>query len=437
VSETGRAPQAPAPGALSPLDATIERWLAPSWWLYAVVTLSIFAATFGVLVKVWGRTQLDLEVYLLGARHLFDGTIYAVSLPRPPHLPFTYAPFAGLLFWPLTALSYGVAQAIWALLSTAALVGVVATSLWATRPRLSTRSIWLATAALIGPAFWLEPIEANFSFGQINIVLTMLILADTLIVLRLGRRTVPRGVLVGVAAAVKLVPLVFVAYFAATRQFRAALTSAGTFLACTALAFACNARASWRFWSHYAFDAKRIGGVFYLSNQSARGSLDRLTHSVLSTGAATVIGAAILAAGLALAAWAYRRSSTFLAVVVAGTTGLLASPISWAHHFVWVIPILAWLALGEDRPGGGCWFALGGAILAWSAPIWLVSDRPSDELRENVAQALAGNSYFLALVAFLVGIATMLFTRRRDPGRDTEPVPLPREPGRSSVTAPD
>jgi alpha-1,2-mannosyltransferase len=382
------------------------------------------AAVFGgVIAKVWGRTQLDLEVYLLGARHFVDGTIYSVTLPSSPHLPFTYAPFAALMFWPLTALTYGLAQALWASLSVASLVIVVAVSLWAVRPGLSPRVLWTATAVAVGPALWLEPIEANFTFGQINIVLAMMVLVDTLIVLRVGRRTLPRGILVGVAAAVKLVPLVFVAYLFVSRQTRAALRASATFLICSLLALACNPRVTWQYWTKYAFDAKRIGGVFYLSNQSARGSLDRLTHTVLSGGLATAVGAAVLVAGLALSGWAYRSSSTMLAVIVAGATGLLASPISWAHHFVWVIPIVCWLALGRDRPVGGRWWALAAAALAWTAPIWLVSDRPVDELRENLPEALAGNAYFLALVGFLIGVAAMLASRHRDSARGPHRAP--------------
>ena len=398
-------------------DSTAEDWLdrvtRPSIKLSIAAVISVALLVWGVATTAWSAFQLDLQVYLLGARHLFDGSIYAVRISLTPHLPFTYTPFAGLFFLPLTVFSFHVAKLIWLIISLAALVSLIALSLWAMRPDLDRARLWLATAVLSGPMFFLEPIKSNFHFGQINIVLGLMVFSDLVLVLRIGGRTIPRGILVGIASAVKLIPLVFVAYLFVTRQFKAACVASASFAVCTALAFAANPHASWQYWTKYAYDAKRIGSIFYLSNQSLRGALDRMAHVELSPALVTGLALVVLAAGLLLSAWAYRRSSAVLGILVAATTGMVCSPITWTHHLVWSIPILLWLALAPDRPVGGQWWSLAGAVLLWTSPMWAVSSIVTDELNENLIESLAANSFFWGMVAFLVGIAILLAHRNR------------------------
>ena len=120
-----------------------------------------------------------------------------------------------------------------------------------------------------------------------------------------------------------------------------------------------NPSVTWSYFTKYATDAQRVGGVFFISNQSLRGAVDRLAHHVVPVPLVTVAEAAVLVAGIALARWAYLESSSFLGILVCATTGMLVSPISWEHHLVWAVPIMAWLALAPDRPTGGpVWAAL-------------------------------------------------------------------------------
>jgi len=391
----------------------LTRLLRPSWWLAVAAVASVLLMLWGIKSTAWRHEQLDLRVYLLGAKHLFDGSIYFVRIPLRPYLPFTYTPFAGLAFWPLTLFSFSTAQIIWLVISVVAFLLVIALSLWCVRPDLDRARLWTATAVLCGPLFYLEPIKANFHFGQVNIVLVLMVFADLTVTLRVAGRTLPRGILLGVAAAVKLIPLIFVAYLFVTRQFRAALVATASFLTCFVVAALCNPHATWLYMTKYALDAKRIGSVFYLSNQSLRGSLDRMVHVELSTIPVTVAAVVVLVAGLALAWWAYRRSSALLGVLVTATTGLLVSPITWTHHVVWAIPVIAWLALAADRPAGGKWWALGGAAVIWTAPMWLVSSANADELNENVLESIVANSYFFVMSGFLIGICVMLARRER------------------------
>ena len=416
----------PAPAPQVPATATGSgptRWV-PFLWAAGAVSAAIALA--GALSLAVGRLQLDMAVYLMGGRHLVDGRLYLVGLPNAPHLPFTYPPFAALAFAPVAVLPEHVAQVVWSLVNVAALFALLLLSVRATRPGLARHRLVLWALLLMAPASWIEPVRLTLSFGQVNIVLAAMVLGDLTGHLRVGGRTLPRGVLLGLAAAVKLVPLVFVPYLFVTRQTRAAWVALVTFAVCSVGTALTDPSVSWSYWTKYATDAKRVGGVYYISNQSLRAVADRLDHHVVSTGLVTLAAGLVVVAGIALAGWAFRTSSNLLGVLVCAATGLVASPITWAHHLVWAVPVLIWLAWAPDRPVGGRVWAVAGAALFWWAPIWTVPNGGDVELDEHGWQLLAGNSFFLATVVFLVGVALMLWSRRRD--RATSPVEASRRP---------
>ena len=409
-----------------PQASPAARWI-PLGWIAGVASSGLVVVW--ALGLSWHRRQLDIAVYLMGARHLVDGKLYHVGLPAAPHLPFTYPPFAAVVFAPLNLLPLSAAQVVWSVVNIVALFALVWLSVRAARPGLDHRRLLVWSLVLMTPAFFIEPVHLTFAFGQVNIVLAALVLADLTGHLRLGGRSLPRGVVVGVVSAVKLIPLVFVLYLFVTRQTRAAWVALGTFGVCSLAAAATGPAVSWSYWTRYATDAKRVGGVFYISNQSLRAVADRLDHRVVSTGFTTFISAVVLVAGIVLARWAWRTSSNLLGVLVCATTGLLASPISWAHHMVWVVPVLIWLVWAPDRPAGGRLWALGGAVLFWWAPIWGVPNGSDVELAEHGWQLLWGNSFFLAMVVFMAGGAAML-ALRCPPTRYVDgatAVPLPGE----------
>lgn len=386
------------------------------WWTLSLAVAgvaSVSVAVARVWQITWYRLQLDISVYLMGAHHLTDGRLYVTELPVYPHLPFTYPPFAAVAFWPLTILPMQWAQMLWDLGNLAALFGVIAVTLRAVRPGGDRARVLLWSAVLLGPALALEPVWLSFTYGQINLLLALLILADLTGAAHIGGHRLPRGVLVGLAAAVKLVPLVFVAYLLVTRQTRAALTALGTFVGCTLVATAIDPSVSWSYWHTYATDANRVGDIHFISNQSLWAVADRIFHRNVPGALTVAASAVVLVAGIALARWAWASSSSFLGILVAATTGCLVSPITWAHHLVWVVPVLLWLVWAPDRPAGGRLWALVGAGVFWWGPIWTVPAGADHELTLHGWNLLAANAYFCALVAFLVGTAAMLAVRRR------------------------
>ncbi len=380
----------------------------------AAVVVSCIVALVGSVGWTWHRRQVDIQVYLMGARHLRSPHLYSLYLPGV-HLPFTYPPFSTLFFWPLTLLSTGAAGVVWALVNLGALVVVIAVTLLHVHPELRSNEPhvpWSTVLLLLGPAVLIEPVMLDLSFGQINLVLLALVLVDATTRVQVAGRTLPRGIGIGIAAAIKLVPFIFVPFLIVTRQFRAALTTIVTAGVCTLLAFVANPSASAAFWTKYVNDQSRIGTVTYVSNQSLEGALDRVTHHVWTPHSIQAIELLAALAGLAVAWWAWRVSSTFLAVMVMGDAGLLASPITWAHHMVWIVPVLAWLWWGVDRPRSGRIWAVVVATLFYVAPMWILAHGPAFDTHEHGVALVVDNSFTVAAVGLLVAVAAILTMRR-------------------------
>ena len=386
------------------------RWVVGMSLLGAVSLAWLVAEVWHL---TWHQQQLDFSVYVMGAHHLVDGRLYTASLGVVPHLPFTYPPVAALAFVPLAALPRSAGQVAWAVVNVASLYAVLVLSLRAALPGTDRLRLALWALVLLGPSYLLDPVRLTLYFGQVNLVLCALLLADLTTTPRIGRRTLPRGVLVGVAAAVKLVPLVFVPYLFVTRQVRAAWTALATFAACSLVAVALDPAASWTYWTRDATDAARVGTPYFVLDQSMQGTLERLAHRTVPTALVDVLALAVLVAGIALARWAWRDSSPFLGILVCATTGLVVSPITWEHHLVWAVPVLAWLALAGDRPAYGRVWAVAAGLVLWRAPLQRVPSGGTNELHEHGWTLLEGNSFFALLVLFLVGVTVLLLVRRR------------------------
>jgi alpha-1,2-mannosyltransferase len=379
--------------------------------LRVVAVLSV-AATLAIAIDhAVMDHEVDFSVYLMGARQVFTGHLYTTFLASPKK-PFTYPPVAALLFIPFRAVPQIPAQVIWAVISTILLIGFLMCSLRAVRPNWPRSEAILWSCILSLPALELNPVALTFGFGQVNVLLGLLVLADLTGEYTLKGRTIPRGVMTGIAAAIKVTPLVFVPFLFATKQFRAGWTALITFVGCAVVMFAVAPGESWSYWTKYLFDAKRVGGVVYISNQSLRSTIVRFSHAHASEHAIVLVVALTGIAGLSVAIWAYRVSSPLLGILVCAVTGLLVSPITWAHHLVWVVPIVLWLVLGADRPAFGRLWAALVAGLFWYGAIWHVPHGSARELHDTVAQLIEGNSYTIAMVVFVIGVAVMLTLRR-------------------------
>ena len=363
--------------------------------------------------------EVDLGVYLrLGGRYVFTSHLYSFTLPNTGLL-FTYPPFAALLFapWQRAFTTVHAVQLSWTLANLAALVALLTLTLRIVNPNLGRASTTRLALLLTLPALLLNPVFLTVGFGQINLVVTLLVMWDLLTPRRIGRFELPLGVATGLAAAVKLTPLIFIPYLLLTGRGRGARNAVLTFACCGLVTLAVSPQSSVDYWTKALFEPARTAtslltpGLSFISNQSLWSLVMRLHHGSVSAAVMVPVLVAVAAAGLWLAAAAHRRSSPMLGVLVCATTCLIVSPVTWAHHMVWVVPAILWLAMAEDRPRYGRAMATCAAVLFWSAPIWWVPHARLLELHLTAWQLVAGNSFFLATLLFIVGVAVHV-TRR-------------------------
>ena len=265
-------------------------------------------------------------------------------------LYFTYPPFSALLLRPFALLPLGVTIATFTILTA---VGVVVTTRWLVQPTIERhdlpRVFTVAVAILL--VFTVESIRETITFGQINMLLVVLILADLLFAVPQGRRWA--GVGVGLATALKLFPGIFIVYLLVTRRWRAAVAASATAALATLLAAAVAPADSWRFWTHELWATDRVGRTDYTGNQSLFGLLSRITAPDKPSRLPwLLLVVAVIAYGLWRAARAARAGDALAGLTLTGLVGGLISPITWTHHLYWFIPavvVLVDAALDADR----------------------------------------------------------------------------------------
>jgi len=312
----------------------------------AVLVASVAARLAWTYLVPNGANFVDLHVYLGGAAALDQpGTLYsyfyADQTPDFP-LPFTYPPFAALVFYPLTKLPFAVVALGWQLGIIAALYGVV---------RVSQRLIGVSSvpAAMLWTAvgIWTEPLRSTFDYGQVNVFLVLGALWAAY-----SSRWWVSGLLVGVAAGIKLTPAIAGVYLAGMRRWAAAGFAALVFAATVALPIAVIGQQARYYFTDLLGDARRVGPIGTSFNQSWRGGISRILGHDAGYGPLVLAGIAVSAA-VAVLAWRALAGDRLGSLLVVELFGLLVSPISWTHHWVWVVPLMIWLIDGpwRARPG--------------------------------------------------------------------------------------
>lgn len=304
---------------------TTAGWLAGA--AAAVVVVVVFARQAGT----WPAADLDVNVYREAAlAHLRGSGIYAGGY-GPAGLPFTYPPLAVLVLLPLAVLPAPVAAAAMFCVSLLALTLVVRWCQSHARP--GAAGPWWTTVLLSAAAcLLLEPVRTTLGFGQVNLVLLALVLgADAR-----GRRRAGWGA--GVAAAVKVTPALLVLAQGVRGDARALARGVVACAVATGVAAVVLPSDTLRYFTQLLWDAGRSGNLDYLGNQSLRGLVER--HDPAHAGVAWFVAAvAVLAVGAV--AVRRQRDDPWYSLTIAAVTGLLVSPISWNHHWVWMLPCLA------------------------------------------------------------------------------------------------
>ncbi len=300
----------------------------------AAVGYLIALATHPMSINLKG---FDLQVYLGGAHQALhhSHSLYTWKYDGHPGIQFTYTPFAALAFAAGLALPFKALMTVVTVVSLFCLVATIWIAFrqlgWEKTSRLG------ATLLLSGLLLWTEPVQRALYLGQVELALMALVVWD----LCQPDRRRWKGAATGIAAGIKLVPLLFIAYLLLTRRFRQAAVAAGAFIVTVIIGFIALPNASVTWWlDGDFFQAGRTGFVGSQQNQSLRGIMTRLIGSVNGTAAPWLL-VAIVVALARLAAASSTGAATPSPAMAACATALLVSPISWDHHWVWIAPGLA------------------------------------------------------------------------------------------------
>jgi alpha-1,2-mannosyltransferase len=434
------------------------RWLLPAGGLLLAAVLVLYLADLVTHLSYLAAMR-DLVVYRDGGliarrvRPAYDGHRAAplYDWVGPNGVQFTYPPFAAVVFAVGSVLPWTALR--WAM--TLASLAALALSAWLTGGALGyrgRRDLRLgATCGGCALALLTEPVQQTLSLGQVNLLLMLLVAADLLTpgALLPGQRTRWwHGAGIGIAAGIKLTPLIFIPYLLLIRKFRQAATAMAVFAATVALGYALLPADSGDYWADRLFlNANRIVFLGTRGNQSLRGVITRLAGSVAS-GTTPWLAAAVLVvlAGLVTAAALYQAGQPVPAMLACALTGLLVSPLSWDHHWVWValgIVLLAhrgaqargaaraawWLAAAGLLAVFGAWpqfwdaqAGLTPAGLFWYGPAtyFATGDKPwYHEFHWHGLQLVAGNSFVLAGLVALAALAVAAW--RLWPSRTADP----------------
>ena len=320
------------------------------------------------------------QAVLRGGDDLYDFTV------TEWHLPATYPPFAALLFVPAAWIPVTALKATF-LAGNALLLAVLVhlSARLAGLPTIRLPALCTATAL----ALWLEPVFQTLLFGQINLALTCLVLWD--LTRPPGARG--KGLAVGVAAGIKLTPALFVAYLLLRGRRREAGTAVAAFAGTAVLGALVLPAASLDFWTRRLYETDRVGKAWIVDNQSLQGLIARALGDPAAGLVWVLAAAAVGVAGLCLAV---RAAEDRQGILLTALTMLLVSPISWSHHWVWCVPLIAVL-LAEGRPR----LATATTLLFTARTMWLLPHEGDLDLRLPWWQQPLASPYPLLGLALL------------------------------------
>jgi len=412
----------------APVPSRSDRRPLPWPVFWTVLVAGLLALGWYVKEVLADRADLlhlmDLGVYRIAGTRILDG-ISIYDTPLAGHTrgvwEFVYAPFAALLFVPLAKLDGNPLVLVGGIGNFALLTLAVGAALSILGYRRDLRLV-VASVPLAGLLLWIEPIRETMAFGQVNILLMAIVLVD----LALPDSARVKGVLIGIAAGIKLTPAFFVLYLLFTRRYRAAAVATGSLAATVLIGFILLPHDSKTFWSGAFADPARVGVPENPSNESLRGLFARSIGLVGGMQLLWLACAALI--GLACLLLARRLSFSgreLLAVVLCGLATTAVSPYSWVHHWVWLGALIIYLLYASLRRwavltwiGLALTFAIssGGVLMLFGADESSILTYPSwDHLG-----VLYHNAYIWLTVVIIVVVAiTELVRHRRD--RHTSP----------------
>jgi alpha-1,2-mannosyltransferase len=358
------------------------------------------AAIGHLVVTAISKQMLDLDVYRSGGQAiLHHHKLY--SIRAADRLPFTYPPLSAILAVPLALVSFKADEIVWVALMYGPLLFAVQTGF---RPIL-TRVGNAAPAVfpiVLAIAAYLQPVAQEVGFGQVDLLLLALCLIDCLA----EAPRWPRGMLIGLATAIKLEPGVFIIYLLITGRRRAAGTAALSFGGLTALAWAISPSDSAAYWGGAIFDTSRLGGNGTAGNQALRGMVLRalryephVAPDLVWLPLALLVG--VIGFVAARACW--RHGSEVAGIAITGLLGALLSPVAWIHHLCWVVVAIGVIVGNGRQPYRVLLAALASALFLTALPTWVEHTQSPQQLA-SVPGFIMENSFGLAALALIAAL---------------------------------
>jgi len=412
--QAGRRGPAAWPGRLAARLAML-----PSWAVTALGVLAWIAALAvveplvrGYLTSAPDQRLVDLNVYRTGGLSVLQGQpLYSILTQPPQLLPFTYPPAAALFAVPLALLPWAAAQLVWVPFVYVPLAVVVCYA-FAPLLRRSGRLRVAAAAIVFAACAYLFPLRDEIRFGQVDMVLLALAVADC--AARAPRW--PRGALVGLATAIKLIPGVFIVYLWLSGRRRAAVTAVVAAAAWTIGAWLLLPHDSATYWTSVIFDSGRLGSNAGTSNQSLRGMLLRaFLPGPLPAAVWVAVAAVVAVAGFALVRRLACEAREMEAIAVTALLGVLLSPVSWIHHFLVVVVAIGAIAADGRSKRRVAIAAATAVYFALTIPWWGQSLLGTSGV-PPVAARVVQDAFGLGALALLVFMA-----RLRPAGQDVRP----------------
>lgn len=309
----------------------------------------------------------DVKIYKNAAEFLVSGKYLYGDEYRyfsGVDLPWRMSPFSALIFAPLIFIPDELIYPVQIVFNIILIVIIIVLILGKVLEQVSPK---FATVMLVGLTFITtaySPIQNIFITGQVNLFLMFLILVDTIYVK--GKHPKIGGFLVGVAAGIKIIPLIFIVYYFLTKQYRSVVNALTGFVLTILIGFIVSAENSLEYWFNLLFikQTGELEAVFH--NQSINGiilktdsipeELKQITWLIIAGIVGTIM--------IAFSAYLYKYGRTLEPVILVGFASLLCSPLSWIHHGVWVLPaMLLILKYAEDKQKYFFYWVFGSILL--------------------------------------------------------------------------
>jgi alpha-1,2-mannosyltransferase len=115
---------------------------------------------------------------------------------------------------------------------------------------------------------------------------------------------------------------------------------------------------------------------------------------------ALLSGLVAVGAGAWVAARCLRRGDDVGALLAVAVGGLLASPVSWSHHWLWMAPLILWAVAERQRA-----WAVVVAGVYWLGPFWAVYREAADVAPYPYADRMISTAYVVMGLLTLVLLA--------------------------------